>query len=87
MTGYDDVQHYYSDLLNDILTFKRKLGISDYLTASQIESVPMIKELEKYSSVKKIGDDDFNENITVNFGNPYKKKRKVNSDSESVNSK
>ncbi len=38
----------------------------------------MIKELEKYNNVKKIGDDDFNENITINFGNPYRKKRKTN---------
>jgi hypothetical protein len=68
--------------LGDILAFKRRVGIEDYLTAGLIESVPVMRELEKYSAVKKGGDDDFNENITVNFGNPYKKKRKVNSDSD-----
>jgi len=40
--------------------------------------------LEKYNNLKKIGEDDFNENITINFGNPYRKKRKTDEQRDGI---
>jgi hypothetical protein len=74
----DSVQGFFGELVGELLAFKKKIGIEDYLSSNQIDPVPMIRELEKYNSLKKIGEDDFNENITINFGNPYRKKRKTN---------
>jgi hypothetical protein len=72
---YDQTQLYFNDLLQELLDMKASLGIEDYITSTQVGSNPMIKEIEKYSAIKRLGEDEFNENIT--FGNPYKKKRKA----------
>lgn len=41
--NYTSLQHYFKDLVGDLLSFKKKVGIEDYLTSNQIESVPIVK--------------------------------------------
>lgn len=46
----------------------------------------MTRELQKYNFVRRgTGEDDFNENITLDLGNPYRKKRKLSDDQRSIN--
>ena len=72
------------ELIRDMLAFKAKAGIEDYLTVTAKEDTPMVRELDKYSNIKKGGEDDFNENISIT-GNPYRKKRKTEGESSSKN--
>lgn len=34
--NYTNLQHYFNDLVGDLLAFKKKVGIEDYLTSNQI---------------------------------------------------
>ena len=42
---YDEAQSYFSDLLQEVLDLKGKLGIHDYITSTQVSSNPMTREL------------------------------------------
>ena len=57
---YDPVQLYFNDLLGEIIELKSQLGIQDYIMSTQISSNPMVKEIQKYSSIKRSGEEEFN---------------------------
>ena len=56
----DAVEEYFGNLLDELLAFKGKAGIVDYLTINPTLDSPMVWQLEKYNDIKKLGEDDFN---------------------------